>query len=96
MPWEPGQSGNPDGAKKHKVFYAALNRAILQEDGLRVRKAAEKLLDLASEGEAWAIKELRDTLDGKPGLAIDLGSDPERPMITKLVREIVRANDQDR
>lgn len=95
MAWEPGQSGNPEGAKKHKIFFAALNRAISQEDGKRVRDAAEKLLDLAASGEAWAIKELRDTLDGKPGQSIDLGSDPERPLLQKLVREVVRTNHKD-
>ena len=95
MAWEPGQSGNPEGARKHKIFYAALNRAITQEDGKRVRDAAEKLLDLAAAGEAWAIKELRDTLDGKPGQSIDLGSDPERPMLQKLVREVVRPDHKD-
>ncbi len=96
MPWEPGQSGNPEGAKKQKIFAAALHRAITQEDGKRVRDAAEKLLDLAAEGEAWAIRELRDTLDGKPGQSIDLGSDPDRQLIQKLVRELVRPDDKDR
>ena len=78
------------------MFYGALTRALKQEDGKRVRAAAEKLLDLAAAGEAWAIKELRDTLDGKPSQAIDLGSDPDRPMVHKLVREIVRPPNQDR
>jgi hypothetical protein len=56
--------GNQLGAKS-RLFDGALKRAIAQDDGQRLRQAAEKLLDLAAGGEAWAIKELADRLDGK-------------------------------
>jgi hypothetical protein len=52
-------------AQKGKVFFDALRKAMAEDDHLRVRKAANKLLDLAAEGEHWAIKELADRLDGK-------------------------------
>jgi hypothetical protein len=68
--FQPGQSGNPGGGVREKRFRAALERAIAQDDGKRLRGAAEKLLDLADAGEAWAVKELRDTLDGKPAQEI--------------------------
>lgn len=60
----PFEKGNQLGAKS-RLFDQALKRAIAQDDGKRLRSAAEKLLDLASSGEAWAIKELADRLDGK-------------------------------
>ena len=78
MAWQPGESGNPNGSKKERMFYGALNRAIAQDDGKRVREAAEKLLDLAADGEPWAIKELADRLDGKPSQTI--AGDPENPV----------------
>lgn len=78
MPWEPGQSGNKKGTRDKAPFYAALHRAITQEDGKRVRAAAEKLLDLAAQGEPWAVKELRDTLDGKPAQII--AGDDDNPL----------------
>jgi len=56
--------GNKHAAKS-KVFDQALRRAIAQDDGVRLRAAAEKLLDKAAEGEVWAIRELADRLDGK-------------------------------
>lgn len=65
MPFKPGVSGNPAGGAKPKRFYAALDRAIAADDGKRLRAAAERLLDEAVNGEAWAIKELADRLDGK-------------------------------
>lgn len=52
-------------ATKTKRFYDAVDRAIAQDDGARLRKAAEKLLDLAAAGEQWAVRELADRLDGK-------------------------------
>lgn len=92
MAWQPGQSGNPDGARKEKKFFAALSRAIIQEDGKRVREAAEQLLTLAAAGEAWAIKELRDTLDGKPAQTI--AGDPDAPpaFVAVVERRIIDAN----
>ena len=71
--WQPGQSGNPAGLPKRiKRFYAALDRAIIQEDGERLRKAADALLDAAASGESWAIGMLADRLDGKPAQEIDV------------------------
>jgi hypothetical protein len=62
-------AGAPIGNKnacKGKVWADALHRAIAQDKGVRVRLAAEKLLDEASNGQQWAIRELADRLDGKP------------------------------
>ncbi len=66
----PFELGNELG-KKPKLFDAALRRAIKQEDGKRIREAAEQLLTLAAQGEQWAIKELADRLDGKPAQAVE-------------------------
>jgi hypothetical protein len=62
-------AGAPIGNKnacKGKVWSDALHRAITQDQGKRVRLAAEKLLDEASKGQQWAIRELADRLDGRP------------------------------
>ena len=65
MPWAPGQSGNPAGASGPKRFHAALERALLQDDGKKLRAAVEKMLDAAANGEPWAIQFLAERLDGK-------------------------------
>ena len=59
--------GNTNGATSADVrpWRSALNRAIAQDNAKRVRQAAEQLLDLAANGEQWAVKELADRLDGK-------------------------------
>ena len=53
-------------AQKGKVWNDALRRAIASDQGARVLRAAQRLLDKAANGEPWAIKELADRLDGKP------------------------------
>ena len=58
--------GNQNATKQQRQFNNALQRAIAQDDGKRLRGAAEKLLDLADAGESWAVRELADRLDGKP------------------------------
>lgn len=96
MPFGQGApKGNRYGARE-RMFYDTLRRAIAQEDGKRMRKAAEALLDNAAAGEPWAIRELRDTLDGKPAQVI-LG-DAENPVnfVQKVVREIISPENANR
>ena len=85
--------GNQNATKQQRRWGEALSRAIAQDDGKRLRDAAEKLLDLAAAGEAWAVKELGDRLDGKPAQSVSIGNDEDKPFVTKIVREIVRAKD---
>ncbi len=66
--------GAPEGntnATKNKPFWGAVTRAIAQEDGKRLREAAEKLLTEASKGEPWAVQMLADRLDGKAMQAVE-------------------------
>jgi hypothetical protein len=65
------EKGNKLGAKG-KLFDKTLRAAIAQEDGKRVREAAEKLLDSAAAGEEWAISLLADRLDGRAAQSIDI------------------------
>ena len=54
---------------KEKCFATALNVAIreAQEDGKdKLRGVADKLVELALNGDMQAIKEVADRLDGKP------------------------------
>ena len=81
MAWKPGQSGNPGGSPREKKFLAALERAIVQDDGQKLRSAAEKLLDCAVAGESWAIQQLADRLDGKASQQIDVN-------VRRLTREL--------
>lgn len=71
MAFVKGQSGNPEGRQPNKPFLDALNRAIKQDDGKKLRAAADKVLELAEQGEQWAIQFLADRTDGKPSQQIE-------------------------
>jgi len=60
------QPGNTN-ATKNKPFREALDRAIKQDGGKRLRRAAERLLSMAAGARKniGPIKELADRLDGK-------------------------------
>lgn len=78
-------------AAKGKRWYEALDRAIKQDDGVRLRAAAEKLLDLAATGEQWAVKELGDRLDGKPKQQIEASGPEGGPIESSLTVSFVDA-----
>jgi len=62
-------AGAPIGnrnAQKGRMWNDALRKAIAQDNGERLRASIEQLLNFASNGEPWAIKELADRLDGRP------------------------------
>ena len=51
-------------AAKGRQFEKMLVRAIVQDKYVRLRNAAERLLDAASDGQPWAIQFLALKLDG--------------------------------
>lgn len=75
--------GNKNGAKS-RLFEQTLRRAITQDDGKRLRAAAERLLDEAVAGEGWAMNMLADRLDGKPQQAVVLSQDEDNPLFDTL------------
>ncbi len=70
-------------------FKAALRRAITQDNGEKLRKAAEALQTKASEGEAWAVKELRDTLDGKPAQSVEVAGPNGGPLQVERIERVI-------
>lgn len=80
--------GNKNGTK-NRPWAEAVNRALLAEDGKKLRALADKLIDKALEGDVAALKEIGDRVDGKPVQA--LAGDPQNPLvIEKIVREVVK------
>ena len=94
MPFEKGKSGNPEGTRKARQFYnmlnVALNDAKANPKGLR--GIADKLVKEAMKGEAWAIKEIADRLDGKPAQTI-IGDEDAPAAITMIVTGVPRPED---
>ena len=99
MPFTAGQSGNPNGKRKEKLFYSALTmelKAVELDDQRGLRKIARNLIVLAESGDLPAIKEIADRLDGKPAQAIVGGDDDDNPiaLVHRIERVLIdNAND---
>lgn len=68
MPFQPGQSGNPEGRRVDKPWRDAIRRAIKRreaDDPQALEKLADKLLSKVLADDVPAMKELGDRLDGK-------------------------------
>ena len=91
MPFQKGQSGNPNGRpKSSKLFNDMLRLALASKtgdinDGLRVIVRA--LIAKALGGNMQAIKEVADRLDGRPHQSSDTKISADDP-ITSLFRKI--------
>jgi len=101
MPWQPGQSGNPNGPPKRvKIWREAIDRAIKRRqeaDPLALEKLADKLLAAVEAGDVPAIKEFGDRIDGKVAQAIIGGDDEDEPIktVTRIELVGVRSPDKD-
>jgi hypothetical protein len=72
------KGGAPEGnhnAKKGKLFYEQLRKVLVQNDALRLRRIADKLVESAEKGEPWAVKEVMDRVDGKATQSTDITTD---------------------
>ena len=82
--FKPGESGNPEGLKKTTFIRDCFVRLNAQSDGNMVRQVCEKVVQLAKEGEPWAVQELFNRLDGKPPQAIT--SDGDASLVVQVIK----------
>jgi hypothetical protein len=81
--------GNQNG-KKGKLFYNQLRKALVQEDSLKLRKIADKLVDAAEKGEPWAIKEVIDRVDGRAVQATEISGVDGDAIELKLIEFVIK------
>lgn len=60
-----GGQPNNINAKKGRLFFDQLRKELVQEDAIKLRMIARKLVEAAQDGEPWAVKEIMDRVDGK-------------------------------
>lgn len=96
MPWKPGQSGNPAGRLSEKLFADALRAVVNMECPKRKRGRllliAERLVENAMNGDAWAISMVADRLDGKPAQESTVNVNDGRDRMTDVeLRSLIAA-----
>jgi hypothetical protein len=95
--WKPGQSGNPDGRGKDKLFRQALVMELKEagEDLPELRDIARQLIDTAKAGPgednpAWpfATREVIDRMDGKSPLMVTSDAEEFRKAVDMSDEEL--------
>lgn len=94
--------GAPKGSRnaaKSRMFEQALIREIKQRDikageGETLRKIAGQWVDQALIGDLQAMKELRDTLDGKPAQQVNVAGDQDNPLQHVIEMVVIDATDR--
>lgn len=97
MPERGAQPGNTN-AKKGKDWQLAIRKALALHSGGEgatkgLEKIAKKLIAAAENGDAWALKELGDRIDGKPAQSMTVSGDESAPLVTRVERVIVKSKD---
>ena len=89
--------GNTNAAKG-ALYNSALKRALARSGGSvdgGLNKVCDQLVIAALNGEQWAIKEVADRIDGKPSQTNVIEGNEDRPLVQKIVRQVVDATNQD-
>jgi hypothetical protein len=85
-----GGQPNNTNAKKGKLFYSELRKALVQQDQLNLRRIADKLVEKAIDGEPWAVKEIMDRVDGKAVQTTEVSGIDGEAMELKLIEFVVK------
>lgn len=90
-----GVKGKSGRKANEKPFRHILLEKLDMLDPITERKrmfnVAEKLIEEAENGEAWAVKEIMDRIDGKPKQESDVNTNIKGTL--RLEKEIVRPKD---
>lgn len=84
----------PRAYKSEKEWRHAIQIAVSEKDGKgasKLRRIAEKVVDLALAGEAWAAKEIGDRLDGKATERVELTGKDGAPLFDATEDERIMA-----
>ena len=95
-PWQPGQSGNPNGRPKGQRNYATIYREALEKLAAAKNVSPEELEELieqaglnkALEGDYKFFQDIRDRIHGKPKQAIEHSGTGENGEIEVRIKMI--------
>jgi len=84
-----------ENARKGRLFYDQLRKVLIQDDALKLRQIALRLIEAAEDGEAWAVREVIDRIDGKAIQATEI-SGPEGAELVKGIGIVFVTPDENR
>jgi len=79
-------------AVKGKLFYDKLRKRLTQEPH-RLERIVNELITQAEQGEAWAVKEVIDRLDGKAVQTTEMQNSDGTPILSGIQVMFVKPQD---
>lgn len=79
-------------AVKGKMFYDKLRKRLVQEPH-RLERIVNELITQAEAGEAWAVKEVIDRLDGKAVQTTEMQNSDGSPILSGIQVMFVKPQD---
>ena len=79
-------------AVKGKMFYDKLRKRLTQEPH-RLERIVNELITQAEAGEAWAVKEVIDRLDGKAIQTTEMQNSDGSPILSGIQVMFIKPND---
>jgi hypothetical protein len=79
-------------AVKGKMFYDKLRKRLTQEPH-RLERIVNELITQAEQGEAWAVKEVIDRLDGKAVQTTEMQNSDGTPILSGIQVMFVKPNE---
>lgn len=84
--------GNKNSSQSNRLWTDTIRRALVQSDAKKLRAIAEKLIDMAEEGNIMAIREIGDRMDGKAAqMILGPGDDGEHTVNSNITVNFIRA-----
>ena len=80
-------------AVKGKMFYDKLRKRLTQEPH-RLERIVNELITQAEQGEAWAVKEVIDRLDGKAVQTTEMQNSDGTPILSGIQVMFVKPSDE--
>lgn len=84
------EEGN-QAAAKGRVVEKLIERINVQEDSKRLRQGLEALMDKVADGDQRALEFVTERLDGKARQAVDIGGQPDNPLVTEIIVKVIEA-----
>ena len=81
--------GNTNGSKQNRLWGETIRRAVAQNDAVKLRGIADKLVEMALAGDVAAMREMGDRLDGKPAQQVQLSGDADGAPIRHRVEQVI-------
>lgn len=84
--------GNKNSSQSNRLWTDTIRRALVQSDAKKLRAIADKLVEMAEEGNIMAIKEIGDRMDGKAAqMILGPGEDGEHTVNASVTVNFVKS-----